>query len=293
MISTLAGLLLQAAAPAPAPTAWPPLPPPRRMAAVRARANLASLFSDEDYPEEAVLKREEGTVGFRLQVGPDGTVGVCTITASSGHVSLDSTTCRLLTERARFSPARDRRGRPTGDSVVGRITWRLPEVELPPLEPSLEILTMRATPEGEVTCSTTFNGTPADRQSCPRESTSDMVDWSRTSGKIIEQTVVTIVTPSGERERVDGASHGTRIAAIDSVLRIAPDGSVLDCRVSRKEVDPNYQPNSRDIDMCREFAVGTRLFKPASGSAERTSRVVDIKIRAFYRLVSPSNLPIA
>jgi periplasmic protein TonB len=32
-----------------------------------------------------------------------------------------------MTSRARFTPARDSSGQPTGDSVSSRITWRLPD----------------------------------------------------------------------------------------------------------------------------------------------------------------------
>jgi TonB family protein len=101
-----------------------------------ARANLPSLFSDEDYPPEAVRNHEQGPVGFHLEIGKDGVPTDCSVTASSGSAILDSTTCRLIMERARFEPARDSRGRPTSDSYSGRIVWRLPEDE--PMPPRLE-----------------------------------------------------------------------------------------------------------------------------------------------------------
>jgi TonB family protein len=116
-------LALLAAAPAAASAE------PQSTAPARAKANLASLFSDEDYPAEAVRNHEQGPVAFSLSVGADGTPTACSVTASSGSAILDSTTCRLLMERARFEPARDARGRPATDSVHGRIVWRLPEEE--------------------------------------------------------------------------------------------------------------------------------------------------------------------
>jgi protein TonB len=92
----------------------------------RAKANLTSYFSDDDYPQDAIRNEQQGTTGFRLDVGPDGRVTNCTITSSSGSSSLDSTTCRLLRSRARFTPATDSSGAKTTDSVSGRIAWRLP-----------------------------------------------------------------------------------------------------------------------------------------------------------------------
>ncbi len=94
---------------------------------VRARSTaLATLFSDDDYPLAAIRNHEQGAVAFRLTVGPDGRPAGCAVTSSSGSELLDSTTCRLLMERAKFQPARDSEGKAVADSVDGRIVWRLP-----------------------------------------------------------------------------------------------------------------------------------------------------------------------
>jgi len=93
--------------------------------AARARANLASYISGDDYPEDAYYDNIQGTVGFRLDVSSEGGVTGCSVTASSGSQSLDETTCRIMIERARFAPARDARGLPTVDSVSGRVRWQI------------------------------------------------------------------------------------------------------------------------------------------------------------------------
>jgi TonB family protein len=121
----------------PAPPAPPPPPPPPsgrrgKERPARARVFLPQLFSDEDYPVSAVRAGEAGVVGFRVDVGKNGRVVACTIVTTSGSAALDSTTCRLLRSRARFSPATDRKGRATTDSLHGRIVWRLPEPEPEP-----------------------------------------------------------------------------------------------------------------------------------------------------------------
>jgi protein TonB len=104
----------------------PPAPPVRRIEPAKARANLASYVSNDDYPDSAIRNEEQGTTGFRLDVGPDGRVTNCSVTSSSGSSSLDSTTCRLMRSRARFTPATDSSGARTTDSVSGRIRWVLP-----------------------------------------------------------------------------------------------------------------------------------------------------------------------
>jgi len=111
-------------APPPPP---PPPPPVRRVEPAKARANLASYISNDDYPASALRNEEQGTTAFRLDVGADGRVSGCTVTASSGSSSLDSATCRLLRSRARFSPATDSTGAKTSDSVTGRIRWQIPK----------------------------------------------------------------------------------------------------------------------------------------------------------------------
>jgi protein TonB len=88
---------------------------------------LASLISNDDYPASALRAEEEGVTGFRLTVGPNGRVTACSVTSSSGSGALDSATCRLLTARARFTPARDSSGNATTDTVAARIVWRIQE----------------------------------------------------------------------------------------------------------------------------------------------------------------------
>ena len=104
----------------------PPAPPAPRIEPARAKANLASYVSNDDYPSDALTREESGTTAFRLDVGPDGRVANCTITSSSGSKSLDATTCRLMRSRARFTPATNSSGAKVADSVSSRIRWQIP-----------------------------------------------------------------------------------------------------------------------------------------------------------------------
>lgn len=118
----------------PGPVVLPPrepaiTPPPeaKKVAPARAKANLASYVSDEDYPSTAVRNEEQGTTRFRLGVGPDGRVKDCTVTGSSGSSALDMATCRLMRQRAKFTPAHDSDGKAMSDSVASAIRWVLPD----------------------------------------------------------------------------------------------------------------------------------------------------------------------
>ena len=92
----------------------------------RAQANVAGLFGPGNYPAPALRLRQEGAVGYRIRVGPDGRADRCTILVSSRVPVLDRATCRILKARARFEPALDGDGRPTFDTLTGSMTWRLP-----------------------------------------------------------------------------------------------------------------------------------------------------------------------
>ena len=104
----------------------PPAPPPVRTVPPKsAVGNLQGLISTDDYPQTALENEEQGTVSVRLSIGTNGRVTDCSVTGSSGSRTLDSTTCRILRSRARFTPATDSMGNPTSGSFAQRITWRI------------------------------------------------------------------------------------------------------------------------------------------------------------------------
>jgi TonB family protein len=90
----------------------------------RTGEGVGGLFSNEDYPEEALRRNEQGSVQTRLKIGADGRVHDCKVVKSSGSASLDKATCNVL--RARFRPAVNAQGQPTASEYVpGAITWRV------------------------------------------------------------------------------------------------------------------------------------------------------------------------
>jgi hypothetical protein len=87
--------------------------------------------TDEDYPASAIRNGEDGIVGFRLTIGVDGSVKSCTVTQLSASEVLNEITCRLVSSRAVFTPARDRKGRAVEDSWSSRIKWVMPKANEP------------------------------------------------------------------------------------------------------------------------------------------------------------------
>jgi periplasmic protein TonB len=105
----------------------PPAPPaPRQSQAKSLTGSLQGLISGDDYPPSALDNNEQGSVQVSLTVGPSGRVTGCS--ASGGASStLRSATCRLLTSRARFSPAVDANGNPMSSTYSQTIVWRIAE----------------------------------------------------------------------------------------------------------------------------------------------------------------------
>ena len=106
-----------------APPKPPPPPAPRQAEPKSLVGSLQGLISAEDYPPSALDNNEQGTVSVTLTVGPSGRVTGCS--PSGGPSSLQNVTCRLLTSRARFSPAQDGSGNPITSTTSARITWRI------------------------------------------------------------------------------------------------------------------------------------------------------------------------
>lgn len=100
--------------------------------AVRAQplVDPVEWVSSEDYPSVALVDRLEGRTSVSLDIGPDGAIIRCNVTESSGAAVLDEATCAAIISRARFTPARDRNGRPVADNYARRIVWKLPNVGL-------------------------------------------------------------------------------------------------------------------------------------------------------------------
>lgn len=116
----------------PGPVATPSIDPPRPTpsftpAGPVPRNGPAGWITNNDYSTSDLRREREGTARYRLVVGSDGRVDACEITSSSGHASLDRTTCRLIESRARFAPATNSAGDRVVGTYTGIVTWRIPE----------------------------------------------------------------------------------------------------------------------------------------------------------------------
>ena len=72
------------------------------------------------------MRDKQGTTTVELAVDPKGLVMACGLAGSSGHMSLDSRTCEVFGQRARFRPARDDRGCAVPSTWRKRVRWQIP-----------------------------------------------------------------------------------------------------------------------------------------------------------------------
>lgn len=93
----------------------------------RPRTSPGNWVTTSDYPTPDIRAGNEGTARFLLTVGTDGRVADCRITSSSGHAGLDRATCAKVSDRARFTPAKNDRGVVVAGTYSGSIRWVIPD----------------------------------------------------------------------------------------------------------------------------------------------------------------------
>ena len=113
------GPVVPPAPPSPTPSFTPTAPLPLN--------GPAGWITNDEYPRRALTRDWEGSLSYRLDVGANGRVESCTVTASSGYDILDETACKWVQRRARFDPAVDASGRKVAGSYRGSVTWRIPD----------------------------------------------------------------------------------------------------------------------------------------------------------------------
>lgn len=103
----------------------------------------------DDYPRMALTDNKQGTVHFSIDVDPVGKPVQCKVVQSSGDEELDITACSLITLRARFTPARDEKGRPVIGRYRNSVRWVLPAT-LPAPQPAGLTFTMLVAADGSI-----------------------------------------------------------------------------------------------------------------------------------------------
>lgn len=89
-----------------------------------AKGDLRRLLSADDYPWDALRMGEGGSVKIGLLVDEQGKVADCSVIETSGVAILDAQSCAVVRERAKFTPAVGKDGKPAKDAFVQKIVWQ-------------------------------------------------------------------------------------------------------------------------------------------------------------------------
>jgi TonB family protein len=87
--------------------------------------DIRSDFSGDDYPGQALQRRQQGNDVYLLMVDQTGIVAGCDVLEPSGVPVLDAMGCAVIQERTRMQPARDKSGKPVRSTEITRVFWRL------------------------------------------------------------------------------------------------------------------------------------------------------------------------
>jgi TonB family protein len=94
--------------------------------AVPAKGDVRSVFSANDFPQQALDRRQQGDAQFLLLIDEQGKIAGCHVLKPSGVPVFDAMGCEVIQERAKFKPAMDSAGKPLRSAVVTPLVrWRL------------------------------------------------------------------------------------------------------------------------------------------------------------------------
>lgn len=219
-----------------------------------------SWVQADDYPLEAAEFGLAGKVRFRLAVDPQGRVTGCQILQSAG-AELDSASCRILAQRARFEPARDVSGRALASIYESQINWTVPEDAPVPFAPAARF-SESWTPlaGGRPWCHVTAFGKLPLSVPFPDCVPGSIRAAKPPRGRYITLRTATMLLPSGQaapfRTKLKGRVYSREryLLAVDwrgVVVRCEPPGRRKpspavggpdDCALLRKQGQPVFQP---------------------------------------------------
>ncbi len=108
------------------PAAPPAPPPPVVSQAATAKGDPHQWITNDDYPPSAIREERQGVSAIAWTINEQGRAENCRVTQSSGSPDLDDTACRLITRRAKYTPAKDQAGNPIKQTASLRFRWVLP-----------------------------------------------------------------------------------------------------------------------------------------------------------------------
>lgn len=255
--------------------------------------NLAEVFTPANYPFLAKGRGDEGRVQFRVTIDARGVATGCTIVEPAVAPTLNRPTCDLILAKARFAPARDRRGRPVASTYMRRVSWALQD------GPALGV------GDGHERVVLTFDG--AGNADCRIEATADVDVDPRTCDFVLATAMVrnmagakaetvkaqmarfAVVSEQSSFTGSDAAARAAEVGKRDGEdlndrtmlrLTIDPVGKIKNCAVVEQGMQAVNIPDGEPGFVLSCARMAPYKFEPDETAAERTMWVVSA---AYYR----------
>lgn len=265
-------------------------PPVPQLAGDRAPqlVNFDEVFNSDNYPFWALQNWDEGQVRFRIEVDAAGTATKCRIVEPSGVATLDQPTCDLLLAKARFAPAKDRRGRPVAGSYSRVVRWQTEQIELWRVADRSQRIILRVDAASKPQCRLEESpGDANDPRTCAYYVDTPSVvlalarqlaayPGSRDEWELVWHNGWFVPGgPAGEGEAIGSHSGETLFERTRARLTIDPAGKVTACL----PIERGQQNDAAWIKACA--AMKQERFEPAgAGAKERTLiQVVAVYVR--------------
>jgi len=86
---------------------------------------LGNLFRSASYPIRAIQEQNTGSVSVTMLIDEAGKVRDCMVEETSGYPTLDTMSCYMISEHAKFAPAVGLDGKPAKSASFQRISWKI------------------------------------------------------------------------------------------------------------------------------------------------------------------------
>lgn len=260
-----------------------------KLAARAQPIDRAGWISSEDYPSEALIREEQGTVTFVVEVDAEGRPGDCVTSDDSGSDALEAATCSLIRERARFKPARDAKGRAVPSRYTSRIAWKLPDGPAK-FAAGMTITKVELAPSGAILGCTTE--TEGDELALMMAYKCEWLQDGRLPGLGAEEQpaprfvrLVTSLSLAGQPFAIDKSSEwGSRVARTGATFEIDADGSIKNCH----PIGPSGE-SSPHCDFFEKFPL--RYALPPGSTARSGSLEMSVFVERHQAAANPVEQP--
>lgn len=223
-------------------------------------------ISTSDFPGSALAAEAEGVAQVALSVDQTGKPVACDVKISSGNAALDTTTCRLLQEQAKFRPVRDAAGRPSSAVFMQRVRWAIPRDQL--INQGFRMTFDLDAAGNPTSCRIKEFGNHDPDLRCDSQGVRELAEFALSKPLAAYSQFSFLLAQQIEKSdisfiRQEGGEQHTLVRAR---IEVSPDGAIKGC-VSEKEIE--YR--GKKLDLCDGgfLPVGRKEFAPDSTGKAR------------------------